>query len=70
MQFVASYAVLNLYVYVMAYMYSPCGQALPSNNILMGESDEEVLYGDLEARDGNLWVVDKVKSWVNNLTRL
>ena len=49
-QFVASYAVLNLYVYMMAYMYSPCGQALPSNNIMMGESDEEVLYGDTEAR--------------------
>jgi len=31
-------------------MYSPCGQAIPSNNIMMGESDEEVLYGDSEAR--------------------
>ena len=49
-QFVASYAVLNLYVYMMTYMYSPCGQAIPSNNIMMGESDEEVLYGDPEAR--------------------
>ena len=49
-QFVSSYAVLNLYVYMMAYMYSPCGHALPTNGLLMGESDEEVLYGDTEAR--------------------
>lgn len=54
-QFLSFYALLNLYMYMMVYVYSPCGgkevsgMAL-SDTVMMGDSDEEVLYGDSEVR--------------------
>jgi len=49
--FLAFYALLNLYIYLMIYAYSPCGHkeggSLPLGD--MGDSDEEVLFGDTES---------------------
>ena len=54
-QFLSFYALLNLYMYMMVYVYSPCGGKevsgmLLSDTVMMGDSDEEVLYGDSEVR--------------------
>jgi hypothetical protein len=49
--FLAFYALLNLYIYLMVYVYSPCGSkeggSLPLGD--SADSDEEILFGDTEA---------------------
>lgn len=49
--FLAFYALLNLYIYLMVYVYGPCGHkeggSLPLGDAM--DSDEEVLFGDTEA---------------------
>ena len=54
-QFLSFYALLNLYLYMMVYVYSPCGgrevAGLPlGDTVMMGDSDEEIIYGDKDVR--------------------
>ena len=54
-QFISFYALLNLYIYMMVYVYTPCaGREVPrvASSLLMDDSDTEetVLFGESDVR--------------------